>query len=76
MSAPTLNYSLLAPILVILGGAVIGVLIEAFAKSSSRAALQKTVAFGSIIDCNISFGLRRLPTSSSPGPTLSVAFAG
>ena len=49
MSAPTLNYSLLAPILVILGGAVIGVLIEAFAKSSSRAALQKTVAFGSII---------------------------
>ena len=40
MSAPTLNYSLLAPILVILGGAVIGVLIEAFAKSSSRAALQ------------------------------------
>lgn len=49
MSAPVLNYSLLAPMLVVLAGAVIGVLIEAFASATSRALLQKTIAFGSII---------------------------
>ena len=35
-SAPRLAYSLLAPILVVLGGALIGVLVEAFLKESIR----------------------------------------
>ena len=30
-TAPVLNYSLLAPVLIVLGGALVGVLIEAFA---------------------------------------------
>jgi NADH-quinone oxidoreductase subunit N len=39
-SAPHLSYSLLAPILIVLGGALIGVLIEAFVKQSARKTLQ------------------------------------
>ena len=34
--APTLNYTLLAPILIVLAGALIGVLVEAFAPRGSR----------------------------------------
>ncbi len=34
--APVLEYSLLAPILIVLGGAVLGVIVEAFVKSSLR----------------------------------------
>ena len=49
MSAPVLNYSLLSPILIILGAAVIGVVIEAFIRDASRAAVQKTISFGAII---------------------------
>lgn len=37
---PTLDYALLAPILIVLGGALIGVLIEAFAPRSARASSQ------------------------------------
>ena len=38
--SPTLDYALLAPILIVLGGAVLGVLIEAFAPRKSRASSQ------------------------------------
>jgi NADH-quinone oxidoreductase subunit N len=38
--SPTLDYALLAPILIVLGGALIGVLIEAFAPRSARAGSQ------------------------------------
>ena len=38
--SPTLDYALLAPILIVLGGAVLGVLIEAFAPRNSRASSQ------------------------------------
>jgi len=40
LSAPNLDYALLAPILIILGAALIGVLVEAFAKPAWRARLQ------------------------------------
>ena len=36
--SPTLSYSLLSPILVVFAGAIIGVLIEAFASKSIRGA--------------------------------------
>jgi NADH-quinone oxidoreductase subunit N len=39
-TSPVLNYGMLAPILVVLGGAVIGVLVEAFAPRKSRSASQ------------------------------------
>ena len=38
--SPVLNYSLLAPILILLGGALIGVLVEAFASRDKRPAIQ------------------------------------
>ena len=38
--APTLDYSLLSPILIVLAGAIIGVLIEAFAPRASRSSSQ------------------------------------
>ena len=49
LTAPKLDYALLAPILIILGAALIGVLIEAFAKQAWRARLQLVVALGAIV---------------------------
>ncbi|HEU0213852.1 MAG TPA: NADH-quinone oxidoreductase subunit NuoN [Jiangellaceae bacterium] len=44
MSAPTLEYSALLPMLIVLGAAVLGVLIEAFAPRQPRHALQVALA--------------------------------
>ena len=49
LSAPKLDYALLAPMLIILGAAVIGVLVEAFAKQAIRARLQLAIAVTAII---------------------------
>jgi NADH-quinone oxidoreductase subunit N len=38
--SPVLNYSILAPILIVLVGALLGVLVEAFAAREKRAAIQ------------------------------------
>ena len=38
--APALNYSILAPIITLLAGALIGVLVEAFAPREKRGAIQ------------------------------------
>jgi len=40
LTAPSLTYSLLAPMLIVLGGALIGVLVEAFVGRTRRAAIQ------------------------------------
>ena len=48
-TAPVLEYALLAPILIVLAGAIIGVLIEAFAKSSVRPNAQLFVAVSAIV---------------------------
>ena len=48
-TAPVLDYALLAPILIVLAGALVGVLIEAFAKSAARAGAQLFVAVMTII---------------------------
>ena len=48
-AAPVLNYSLLAPILIVLGGALIGVLIEAFAPRASRHSSQLFVTIASLV---------------------------
>jgi len=47
--APTLIYSLIAPILIVLGGALIGVLIEAFLGKAHRAAVQITISIGTLL---------------------------
>jgi len=49
LTAPKLDYALLAPILIILGAALIGVLVEAFVKQAWRARLQLTIALGAIV---------------------------
>ncbi len=47
--SPTLSYSLLSPILVVLAGAIIGVLIEAFASKSIRPIAQVSVSIGTLV---------------------------
>jgi NADH-quinone oxidoreductase subunit N len=49
LTAPKLDYALLAPILIILGAALIGVLVESFVKQAWRARLQLTIALGAIV---------------------------
>ena len=46
--SPTLDYALLAPILIVLGGALIGVLIEAFAPRSARASSQLFITLATL----------------------------
>ena len=46
LTAPSLIYSLLAPMLIVLAGAVIGVLVEAFVGRAHRAAIQLTLSLG------------------------------
>jgi len=48
-NSPTLEYSLLAPILIILGGALIGVLIEAFVGKARRPVVQLGVALATLL---------------------------
>lgn len=49
LSAPSLSYMLLSPMLIIFGAAVLGVLIEAFMGKAHRAAVQLTVSIGALI---------------------------
>ena len=49
LTAPSLNYALLAPMLIVLGGALIGVLVEAFMPASLRRTAQIGIAFGALI---------------------------
>jgi NADH-quinone oxidoreductase subunit N len=49
LTAPRLDYALLAPILIILGAAILGVLVEAFIKQAWRARLQLVIALGAIV---------------------------
>lgn len=51
--APKLDYALLAPILIILGAALLGVIVEAFVKQTLRARLQLII---SLIGITIAFG--------------------
>ena len=46
--APTLNYTLLAPILIVLAGALIGVLVEAFAPRRSRTSSQLFITLATL----------------------------
>ena len=45
---PTLNYSQLAPILIVLGGALLGVLVEAFLGKKQRGPVQIVLALGTL----------------------------
>jgi NADH-quinone oxidoreductase subunit N len=47
--APTFEYTLLAPMLVVFGGAIIGVLVEAFAPRRSRRAIQLSLSLLTLV---------------------------
>jgi NADH-quinone oxidoreductase subunit N len=47
--APALSYSLLAPILIVLGGAVLGVLAEAFLSRAMRPTVQLSITLGTLV---------------------------
>jgi NADH-quinone oxidoreductase subunit N len=48
-TAPVLNYTLLSPILIVLGGALIGVLVEAFVSRALRPVVQLTLSLGTFM---------------------------
>jgi len=48
-TAPVLNYTLLSPILILLGGALIGVLVEAFVSKALRAITQLSLTVGTLV---------------------------
>jgi NADH-quinone oxidoreductase subunit N len=48
-TAPVLNYTLLSPILIVLAGALIGVLIEAFASKALRPVMQLSITVGTLV---------------------------
>jgi NADH-quinone oxidoreductase subunit N len=74
-TAPVLEYALLAPILIVLAGALIGVMIEAFARSNVRASAQLFVAVATLV---MSFAqLVRVRGEASTTPAMgSLAFDG
>ena len=48
-TTPVLSYTLLSPMLILLGGALIGVLVEAFVSKVLRPAVQLTLTLGSLL---------------------------
>ena len=74
-TAPVLNYAQLAPMLIVLGGALIGVLIEAFAPRASRHSSQLFITVATLVS---SFAaLMQVRTQSSANAAMgSVAFDG
>ena len=62
-TSPTLDYALLAPILVVLAGAIIGVLIEAFAPRAARASSQLFITLASLVTA-LTFLIRNHSKSS------------
>jgi NADH-quinone oxidoreductase subunit N len=73
--SPTLEYSLLAPILVVLGGALIGVLIEAFAPRSARAGSQLFITLATLF-ISLASLIRVRNGSSTTAAMDSVTFDG
>ncbi len=49
LSAPSISYVLLSPMLIVFAAAVLGVLIEAFMGKTHRAAVQLTVSIGALL---------------------------
>jgi hypothetical protein len=75
LTAPQLSYSLLAPILIVLGGALIGVLVEAIVKPASRAAIQTAIALGTIV-LSFAFLFKVHNQTSKTAAVNSVSFDG
>jgi len=71
IGAPSIEYGQLAPMLVVFGAAVVGVLVEAFAPRSSRRAAHLVLTLGSLaaafILTIVVAGMHSLYAAGSPG---------
>ena len=74
---PTIEYSALAPILIVLGAAVLGVLVEAFLPASLRRNAQLVITFGALVAAFVAVVLARgtqqivaMGSVAIDGPTL------
>lgn len=72
---PTLDYALLAPILIVLTGALVGVLVEAFAPRNSRAASQLFITLATLV-LSLASLIRVRGKSSTAAAMDSVSFDG
>ena len=52
--APVLNYSILAPIILVLIGALVGVLVEAFMSREKRAPIQLAITLVTLVAATVS----------------------
>ena len=73
--APQLSYALLAPILIVLGGALLGVVVEAVMKQGTRAAVQTTIALSTIV-LSFAFLFKVRHVTSKTAAVNSVMFDG
>ena len=73
--SPTLEYAILAPILIVLAGALIGVLTEAFAPRSARASSQLFITLTALV-LSLASVIRLRNTSSTTAAMESVTFDG
>jgi NADH-quinone oxidoreductase subunit N len=77
LSTPSLNYNLLAPILIVLGGALLGVLVEGFIGRAFRARIQIIIALATTA---IAFGwvisIRGVTSQSAAIDSVSIDGAG
>ena len=72
MPSPKIEYAILAPILVILAGAVIAVLVEAFVSRRYRYVVQSTLSFASIALALLSVILNRNTSGIFAGGSVAV----
>lgn len=77
LNAPHLSYALLAPILVVLGGALLGVLVEAFLKASIRRTSQIVITLTTLLVAFIQlFAIKDRPSSIAAVTSVSIDRAG
>ncbi|BBY28824.1 NADH-quinone oxidoreductase subunit NuoN [Mycolicibacterium sediminis] len=69
LAPPTVEYGLLSPMLIVLGAAIVGVLVEAFLPRRRRYAVQLTVALGAQVAALVTVGKEWLDLGESAGRT-------
>jgi len=74
-NAPVLEYGALAPMLIIFGAAVIGVIVEAFVKAALRPSIQLAIATGAVV-LSLAQILRLRGTESTTAAVRSVIIDG
>ncbi len=77
ISAPSVSYAALSPILIVLGAGIVGVAAEAVVPRRDRFAAQLTLTLGSLIAAAVAVGIIHDTNTATPSPEGSnVPFAG